>query len=120
MALSQDAIIFGLGYLNGPKCKLSFGGDGAAMEITRRGREALNELLAAGYAETAASDDQIQNREHYCGTILEPHLGEIAQSMGLDPFDSAHSWTSFTKIERGEAPKGKNNVSLLFSTGDSG
>lgn len=44
--LSNDAIIFGLAYLNGARCKLSFGGEGAKMKITDRARYALNELLA--------------------------------------------------------------------------
>lgn len=95
MTLSTDALIFGLGYLNGPKAKLSFGGEGAKMAITPRARAALNELLAAGYAEVTAPYDQIPGREHYRGTAADPHLGELARTAKLNPFDPDHKWTTF-------------------------
>lgn len=97
MTLSTDALIFGLGYLNGPKAKLSFGGEGAKMEITPRARAALNELLAAGYAEVTAPDDQIPGREHYRGTNVDPHLGELARAAKLNPFDPDYKWTTFAR-----------------------
>ena len=97
-SLSTDALIFGLGYLRGPNSKLSFGGDGATMMITQRARAALNELLATGYAEVTVADDQIVEREHYRGTMLEPHLGLLAKESGLVPFDLVHKWTTFEKI----------------------
>lgn len=37
MILSRDAIIFGLGDLNRPRCKLSFRGEGAQMASPLRG-----------------------------------------------------------------------------------
>lgn len=99
MSLSRHAIIFGLGYLNGPRCKLSFGGEGAKMGITPRARAALDELIAAGYAETAPPADQIPGREHYRGTTAEPRLGQLAGCghFGLD----VERWTSFEKLEGG-------------------
>lgn len=96
--ISMDALVFGLAYLRGPNCKLSFGGEGATMRITDRARAALTELLAAGYAEVAKPDDQIIGREHYRGTGTDPHLGLIGQQQGLDPFN-LDSWSTFTKIE---------------------
>lgn len=96
--LSMDALVFGLAYLPGPNCKLSFGGEGATMRITDRARAALTELLAAGYTEAAKPDDQVIGREHYQGTGTDPHLGLIAQQEGLDPFN-LDSWSTFTKIE---------------------
>jgi len=95
MTLSTDALIFGLGVLNGPRAKLSFGGEGAKMAITPRARAALEELLAAGYAEPAPADDQIPGREHYRGTSAQPHLGELAKAAGLKAFDEALRWTTF-------------------------
>lgn len=103
MTLSNDAIIFGLGYLRGPKNKLSFGGEGAKMQITPRARDALNELLAAGYAEIVPADDQIQNREHYRGTSAEPHLGALAKAAGIDVFGGGNDWPTFTRADAGEA-----------------
>lgn len=102
--LSKDAIIFGLGYLNGPKRKLSFGGDHAEMKITARARAALTELIDAGYAVEAKADDQWQNREHYRGTMQDPPLGDLAQEVGLDFFNMEDSnYTVFSK--RTDPPK---------------
>jgi len=72
--LSKDALVFGLSYLNGPNARLSFGGEGAAYAITPRARAALDELLAAGFAEVAAPSDQIPGREHYQGCARMPRL----------------------------------------------
>lgn len=96
--LSIDAITFGLGFLRGPKSKLSFGGDGAKMGITPRARAALDELIAAGYAEPAKPDDQIPNREHYRGTDRDPHLGQLGAKAAIDPLDDAFHWKAFSKI----------------------
>lgn len=104
--LSMDALVFGLAYLCGPNCKLSFGGEGATMRITDRARAALTELLAAGYAEVAKPDDQIIGREHYRGTGAEPHLGLVAQQRGLDPFN-LDNWPTFKKIEGVDKGKGR-------------
>ena len=49
MPLSTDALIFGLGFLNGPRARLSFGGEGAQMRITPRGaRRAVRCRLREG------------------------------------------------------------------------
>lgn len=97
--LSQDALMFGLAYLRGPKSKLSFGGEGAKMVITDRARAALSELIAAGYAVPAKPDDQIVGREHYQGTDMDPHLGSKAHAARFDPFDTDNNWTTFAKRE---------------------
>lgn len=104
MPLSHDALIFGLGYLNGPKMKLSFGGEGAQMAITPRARAALDELLTAGYAEPTEADDQWRSREHYRGTDLEPRIGTLAKAAGLDPFDRSNNWTTFSKVDDDAGP----------------
>lgn len=97
--LSNDAIIFGLAYLNGAKAKLSFGGDGAKMAITDRARAALTELLAAGFAEPAKPDDQIPNREHYRGIYRDPHLGQLAKQAGINPFGDEMRWDTFVRVK---------------------
>ena len=95
--LSNDALIFGFGYLNGPKRKLSFGGEGAEMAITPRARAALDELLASGHAVVTEPSDQIIGREHYRGTMAEPSLGEMAKAAGFNPFDSSLNFKTFVK-----------------------
>jgi len=97
MPLTTDAIIFGLGYLNGPRARLSFGGEGALMRITPRARAALDALIAAGYAEPAAPDCQTPGREYYQGVNRDPHLGQLAKEAGLDLF-TLERWTSFERI----------------------
>ena len=97
-SLSVDAIIFGFGLLNGPKMKLSFGGDGAKFRITDRARRAINELISEGYAKNTEPSDSIPNREHYVGVERDLHLGFIAREIGLNPFDIANSWTTFEPI----------------------
>ncbi|MFG6082880.1 hypothetical protein ACEUZ9_004112 [Paracoccus litorisediminis] len=97
MTLSKDALIFGLGFLRFPKSKLSFGGEGAKMEITERARAALDELLASGYAVSADADTSIPGREYYRGTTQEPSLGHLAQEAGLNPFDPGKDWEAFRK-----------------------
>ena len=97
MYLSKDALVFGLAYLRGPKSKISFGGEVAWLAITDRARAALDELLQAGYAEPAKSDDHIKGREHYQGTMQEPHIGELAREVGLDPFCASNRWACFAK-----------------------
>lgn len=104
MGLSADALVFGLGYLRGPKSKLSFGGEGAQMAITPRARAALNELLVAGYAEPAEPDDQIKGREHYQGTMQDPFMGDLAKASGIDFFGDESRWPSFSKISDGPRP----------------
>lgn len=103
-ALSRDAILFAFGYLNGPKAKLSFGGEGAAMRITDRARAALDELIAAGYAEPSQPEDQIPGREHYRGVTRDPHIGALAQDMGINPFlvGKEDRFTSFEKTPETE------------------
>lgn len=99
MLLSNDALIFGMGFLNGPKATLRFGGDGATKEISPRARAALDELLAAGYCEVTTANDSIENREHYRGKLVDgTGLGVIAQKQGFDPFDRSNKWPSFTEI----------------------
>ena len=95
MGLTIDAIIFGLAYLNGPKARLSFGGEGATMRITDRAREALNCLIHHGYAHVTAATDQIKGREYYCGASA--NLGEIAKSKGVNPFSAEFRWETFVK-----------------------
>ena len=95
---TDDALIFGLAYLNGAKAKLSFGGDGAAMAITPRAEAALQSLLDTGYAEPAEPSDSIPNRRHYQGRAVQPHLGGLAQERGMNPFDLDNKWTTFAKI----------------------
>lgn len=103
MTLSTDALIFGLGYLNGPRARLSFGGKSALMRITPRARAALDELIAAGYAEQEDPDTSDPGRESYRGTTKEPHLGELAKRAGLDPWN-LERWTSFERISAPEGP----------------
>ncbi|MCE6958834.1 hypothetical protein LAZ40_07200 [Cereibacter sphaeroides] len=104
MSLSNDALVFALGYLNGPRAKLSFGGEGAQMAITPRARAALDELLAKGYVEIAAPSDQIPGREHYQGVARDPHIGQLAREAGIDPFGKETRWTTFEKIAEPESP----------------
>ena len=96
MTVTKDAIIFGLAYLNGPKAKLSFGGEGATMEITPRARDALNCLISNGYAETSKPDDQIKGREHY--RCAKNDLGLLAKAEQIDPFSMEYCWTTFAAI----------------------
>ena len=103
MTLSTDALVFGLGYLNGPRARLSFGGEGALMRITPRARTALDELLGAGYAEPAAPDCQTPGREFYRGVAKDPHLGQLAKEAGLDPFN-IDRWASFDRIAAEPSP----------------
>lgn len=103
MKLDTDALIFGLGYLNGSKARLSFGGEGAKMRITPRAREALDALLEAGYAVPAVPDDGIPGRECYRGTDKDPHLGQLAKEAGLNPF-TLERWTTFEAIAEIEDP----------------
>jgi hypothetical protein len=103
MSISTDALIFGLGYLKGPRSRLSFGGEGAEMRITPRAREALDELVAGGFAETAKPDCQIPGRESYRGISTDPHLGELAKAYGIDPWNMER-WTSFESIPEDLCP----------------
>lgn len=86
MTLSRDAIIFGMGYLNGPKQRLSFGGKGAEMKITDRARAALNELITEGYATSFEPQMPVPEREYYIGTLIEPPLVKLAIDADLNPF----------------------------------
>ena len=96
--LTIDAIIFGLGYLNGPNATLSFGGDGAEYRITDRARAALNCLLENGFAEVSDPTDQIAGREYYRGVRCAKSLGEIATERRINPFDPTMQWASFERI----------------------
>lgn len=98
MTLSKDAIIFGLGFLNGPNGTLAFGGEGAGSRLSDRGRSALDELLAAGYAAPETPTDQIVGREFYRGVRAEPALGALAREVGYDPFDRGQSFDAFVGI----------------------
>jgi hypothetical protein len=84
MTLSNDAIIFGIGYLNGPKARLSFGGQGATMMITARASKALAELLVNGYAAETEPTDSIPGREFYKGTMKDPSLAQLAREAGIN------------------------------------
>ena len=93
MKMTDDAIVFGFGYLASPNSKLSFGGDGAEYEITPRARVALDLLLANGFAKKIDPDDQIPNREAYKGAgDLSPHVKslDISALLGSD-------WPCFVK-----------------------
>jgi hypothetical protein len=96
--LSNDAIIFGIGHLNGGRATLSFGGVGAKMKITDRARAALNELLSAGYAEVDRPDNGWKDREGYRGVNMAPHLGALLRGAGIDPFN-IDSWPTFVGVE---------------------
>lgn len=96
MGLTVDAVIFGLAYLNGPKATLSFGGAGAKMRITDRAREALDCLIAEGFAVLSEPTDSIVGREHYRGT---GQLWAVAKEMKIDPFNPAHTWPTFAASE---------------------
>lgn len=103
MTLSHDAITFGLAYLNGSRRTLSFGGDGAKMRITDRARVALSELLAHRYAEPIGPTEPSENipgREHYRGADMEPSLGALAKSAGINPFDrDVTGWATFVRVD---------------------
>lgn len=103
MTISTDAMVFGLGYLRGPRSRLSFGGESAEMRITDRARAALDELISAGYAEPTDPDTSDPGRLSYRGTRAEPHLGELAKRAGLDPLN-LERWTSFERIPKPEGP----------------
>ena len=92
MTLTNDAIIFGLAFLNGPKATLSFGGEGAKLEITPRARDALNCLLNGGFAEVAEPLDHIKGREHYRG---KGAIGPEARAAGINLFDPENCWPTF-------------------------
>ena len=94
VTLSNDAIVFGLGFLSGPKSTLSFGGDGAEYRITDRGRAALDELIKADFCEPCEPKDSIPYREHYRG---KGHIGAVAKEQGFSPF-AAESWPTFEKV----------------------
>ena len=96
MTAPMDAIIFGMAYLNGPKAKLSFGGDGAEMEITPRAEAALQWLLAAEFCEEIPAECSTPNRRRYRGV---GHIGALAKAAGFDPFDQANNWPTFVKKE---------------------
>lgn len=95
MTVPMDAIVFGLAYLNGPKAKLSFGGDGAEMEITPRGEAALQWLLNAGFCAETEPECSTPNRRSYVGV---GHIGALAGA-GFNPFDSGNNWPTFVKKE---------------------
>lgn len=102
--LSKDALIFGFGYLNNPKAKLAFGGEGATRRITERARAALDELLAAGYAEPAEPTTSIPGREYYRGVARKPYIGELLKETGFNPFASQEDrFPAFEKIPEAEA-----------------
>lgn len=82
------------------------------MAITDRARAALNELLAAGYAEPAEPDDQIKGREYYQGTMQDPFIGDLANARGLDFFGDESRWPSFSKIADGPNP----NATFITTT----
>jgi hypothetical protein len=104
MKISTDALIFGLGHLNGPRSRLSFGGDGAVMGITPRARAALDELIAAGYARAVPPDCQTRGREAYQGVSKDPHLGQLAKAAGLDPF-GLERWAAFERLVDDPSPR---------------
>ena len=87
--LSDDAIIFGLGFLNGAKMSLTLS---ARTRMSKRGRDALDSLLEAGYA---AQEDQPGREQIYRGQIRTPSLGQIAIDRRIDPFSEAHRWPAF-------------------------
>jgi len=93
MQLSDDALVFAMGYLSGPKNTLSFGGKDAKTQITDRGRAALTELLEAGACEATPPTDQWVGREYYRGILW---IGPLAKEAGLNPFsDDFPTWTVF-------------------------
>lgn len=102
MRLSNDAIIFGIGYLNGPKARLSFGGEGANYMITARASKALAELIVNNYAVYATPTDSIPGREFYQGTMKEPSLAQLAREAGVNPFDPESRENFPTFIKKGE------------------
>lgn len=109
--LSQDALIFGVGFFPTRKSRLSFGGKGASMRTTDRARSALNELIAHGYAEKAKPDDQIPDREYFKGTEKASELFRKAQDSGMNPF-KVERWASFEKIP-GKEPR-PSSISMDF------
>jgi len=103
--LSKDAVLFGLSFLNGSKAVLSFGGEGASMAITDRARAALDELLAKGFAEPDTETlEIIPGRERYRGRKTDPHLGAIAQQVGINPLDREQDFVMFEKIQSPDGP----------------
>lgn len=96
--LSNDAIIFGIGFTCDENLRLSFGGEGSEMEITPRARAALDELIAAKYATIDEADTSIVGREYYRGTPKQPRLVVIMIDRGLDVFgDKSLHFPTFVK-----------------------
>lgn len=99
MTLSTDALTFGFAYVNGSKRSVAFGGDGTKMKITPRARDALTELIDAGYVEATPPTESIPNREYYRGVDKIPSLGAVAKSDRYDPFGQDNNWNVFVEGE---------------------
>ncbi len=96
--LSDNAVRLWMSHFVNPKSTLSFGGDGARMEITAEARDALNELLACGAAKAIPPLDAWPNREHYGGgdTCLRDVLADRPH---LNPFKDEVRFVTFRKKE---------------------
>lgn len=94
--LSDDAIRLWISFFRTRESTLRFGGDHAAMEITPRAREALDQLIDIGAVQTIPADDQHPNREHYGGTEMEL-FREVGKRSHLNPFQDKEEFVSFRK-----------------------
>lgn len=92
--LSDDAIRLYLAHFLNPKSTLRFGGDHAQKEITPRAREALDQLLEIGAAQTIEPDDQWPNREHYGSTGMDLR-DQLRQREHLNPFKDTEEFITF-------------------------
>lgn len=92
VTLTDDAIILGLGFLNGPKATLEFGGPGAQMRITNRARAALTNLVLCGFAEQVDPNQPKGAREKYRG---KDDITTIARARRVNPLADENRWPAF-------------------------
>jgi len=70
-----------------PGNTLTFGGDGAEMEITPEARAGLDELVAHGAVKRAAADCQVHGREKYQATEVDLRDEIIWRAAGTNLFE---------------------------------
>ena len=95
-AISQNAAWLWVSLFRNPKNTLSFGGEGAEMEITSECRAALDELITIGaVTKNDRPDDQWRGREHYKSTEMD--LTVAAKETGINPFSKEDDLAMFSR-----------------------